>query len=133
VLSLCCGLLHALLLTGSPAGWLAAAHAAVLLACVPCAAHLWRRPGPRAWGAHLLVTTLMAVQHPLVTALAPGLGGHAHGHATAGWAVPLAPLTAVLAVGVAGLAAVHRWLLAGDGQISETAASDDSARRVPHA
>jgi hypothetical protein len=131
VLSVCCGLLHARLLTGAPVGWPGAVHAAVLLACVPCAVHLWRRPGRRAWGAHVLVTALMVGQHPLSVALAPGTGGHLH--APAGWAVALAPLTAVLALGAAGLAGLHRWMLAGDGQISGTAASEDSARRVPHA
>ena len=102
-----CGLLHGVLLAGSPAGWLSALHLALVLACLPCAVHLWRRPGPLAWCAHGALAVLMAVAHPLAMAIGPA-GPHAHMVMPATGPSSLAgsgaPLLALLSLGIAVVA-----------------------------
>ncbi|MGY1682370.1 hypothetical protein [Geodermatophilus sp. SYSU D01176] len=71
----------------------------LVLACLACAAHLWRRPGRAAWALHVVLTTTMLAAHPPVTA--------AH-HATTGlssWVGPVAGLLAVVALLLAAVRA----------------------------
>jgi hypothetical protein len=106
--SVSCGLLHGLQLTGSPAGWWSAGvHLGLVLACLPCAVHLWRRPGPLAWGVHGVLAVLMAVAHPLAMAVGAA-GPHAHMvmpvtglPAAAGEG---APVLALISLGIAAVA-----------------------------
>jgi hypothetical protein len=83
-------------------------HLALVLGCLPCAVHLWRRPGPLAWCAHGGLAALMAVAHPLARAIGPAGGPHAHmvmpatgSSAVAGTG---APLLALLSLGIAVVA-----------------------------
>ncbi len=121
-----CGLAHVLLLAGGAVGWTAAAHFAMTVACLPCAVHLWRRPGAGAWAAHAAVSVLMLVAHPVATAL----GGHVHhagpepaAVAWAGTAVPVLAGAALL------LGAFRFWL----GYDVPAQAGAFSGRRVPQA
>jgi len=99
-----CGLLHGVLLAGSPVGPLAAVHLVLVLGCLPCAVHLWRRPGPLAWCAHGALAVLMAVAHPLAVLSGP------HAHMVMPMTGPAAvagtgaPLLAVLSLGIAAVA-----------------------------
>ncbi len=108
------------------------------LACLVCAVHLWRRPGPAAWTGHVAVAALMAV-HGL-------LGGPSHDHtATTGPATTdpgtwvSSALLLLAGLGVA-LGAV-RWALGADVPLRAgpgpaqmpAAAGGSSGRRVPQA
>ncbi len=46
---------------------------AIALACLPCAVHLWLRPGRGAWVMHVTLCLVMAV-HPVVAAVLPAAG-----------------------------------------------------------
>ena len=62
------------------------------VACLACAVHLWRRPGPVAWALHVVLTTAMLAAHPpLAVAHHPAAG-------LAAWAGPVAGLLAVVAL-----------------------------------
>jgi hypothetical protein len=66
--------------------------AVLAVACLLCAAHLWRRAGRAAWGLHVVLTTAMVVTHPPAAA-------HAHaGTGLAAWAGPVAGLLAAVAL-----------------------------------
>jgi hypothetical protein len=82
--------------------------AAVAVACLPCALHLWRRPGRVAWGMHVTLCLVMAA-HPVVAAALPAAGHlHAHGPATGG------TTASSLLAGLGLLLAAWRWWLGGD-------------------
>jgi hypothetical protein len=82
--------------------------AAVALACLPCAVHLWLRPGRGAWGMHVALCLAMAL-HPVLAAAIPAAGHlHAHGPATGGTAA------AALLAGLGLLLAAWRWWLGRD-------------------
>jgi hypothetical protein len=129
-----CALLHGLLLTGSPAGWLTGLHAAVVLGCLPCAVHLWRSPGLPAWLPHGGLALAMALVLPLAMAVAPASGPHGHmtmpvtGLTAA--AEVAAPLLALLSLAIAAVAIAGGWLRR---QISGASAADGAVRRVPQA
>jgi hypothetical protein len=114
------------LLAGGSAGWTAVAQVAMTLACLPCAVHLWRRPGPVAWAMHTALALAMLVAHPLAVVL----GGHVHQHvaAAAEWAGTAVPLLGGLAL----FLAVYRWWLGYD-VAAPGSSGIGSARRVPHA
>src|SRR3954467_5181 len=97
-----CAVLH--LLNAAPeVPWTALA-----VACLPCAVHLWFRPGRMAWGMHIVLGLAMAA-HPVVAAALPAAGhGHAHGRAAAGTTAPS------LLAGLGLFLAVWRWWLARD-------------------
>ena len=81
---------------------------AVSLACLPCAVHLWLRPGRVAWGVHVALCLAMTA-HPVVAAALPAAGHlHAHGLA-AGWGGEPS-----LLAGLALLLAAWRWWLGRD-------------------
>ncbi len=109
------------------------------LACLVCAVHLWRRPGPAAWTGHVTVAALVPV-HGL-------LGGPSHDHAgtmttdPAAWA----PSALLLLAGLGVALGAVRWALGADvplrpgpgpgrrpGQMP-AAAGGSSGRRVPQA
>ncbi len=98
------------------------------VACLPCAVHLWRRPGVAAWAAHAVLSVTMLLAHPLATLL----GGHAH-HAgpepaAVAWAGTAVP---ILAGGALLLGAFRFWL--GYDVPVQTAVASASGRRVPQA
>ncbi|MGK5173536.1 hypothetical protein [Geodermatophilus sp. CPCC 205761] len=99
VVAVACAVLHA----GTAGG---AAALAVGLACLTCAVHLWRRPGPVAWGTHVVLAVGMAA-HPFVAAALPATG-HVHGGGTS-WAT-----AASLLAGAGLLLAAWRWWLRRD-------------------
>jgi hypothetical protein len=99
VVAVTCAVLHA----GTAGG---AASLAIGLACLTCAVHLWRRPGPGAWGTHVVLAAGMAA-HPLVSAAFPS-PGHVHGGASA------EATAASLLAGVGLLLAAWRWWLGRD-------------------
>ena len=79
---------------------------AIALACLPCAVHLWLRPGRGAWVMHVTLCLVMAV-HPVVAAVLPAAGHlHAHGPATAWTTAP--SLLAGLGLFPCGVALVAR-------------------------
>jgi hypothetical protein len=79
---------------------------AIALACLPCAVHLWLRPGRGAWVMHVSLCLVMAV-HPVVAAVLPAAGHlHAHGPATAWTTAP--SLLAGLGLFPCGVALVAR-------------------------
>ena len=118
-----CAAVHALLLGDAPAGWPAVALVAMTVFCLPCAVHLWRRPGAAAWGLHAALALAMLGAHPLAAAVGP------HVHAPAGsWAATAVPVLAGLAL----FLAVFRWWLGYDVAASVPSAPG-SGRRVPHA
>jgi hypothetical protein len=122
-----CGLAHGLLLAAAPAGWTAVGQAALTAACLPCALHLWWRPGAAAWAMHVALAVAMLLAHPLVQAF----GAHVHGSAaSAGWAGTAMPLLAGLGL----FLAVWRWWLGCDvaGQTSASPTAGPG-RRVPQA
>ena len=81
---------------------------AIALACLPCAVHLWHRPGRGAWGLHVALCLVMAF-HPVVAAVLPAAGDpHAHGPAT-GWTTAPA-----LLAGLGLFLAAWRWWLGRD-------------------
>jgi hypothetical protein len=85
-----CAVVHGLALAAAPHPGMAL----LSVACLLCAAHLWRRPGRAAWTAHVVLTTAMLAAHP------PVLGAHVHSALTgpAAWAGPIAGLLAVVAL-----------------------------------
>jgi hypothetical protein len=88
-----CAAVHGLALAAAPHPG-AVATALLVVACLLCAVHLYRRPGRAAWAGHAVLTTAMLAAHP------PVLSGHA-GHAGTGlvaWAAPVAGLLAVAAL-----------------------------------
>jgi hypothetical protein len=81
---------------------------AIALACLPCAVHLWHRPGRGTWGLHVALCLVMAF-HPVVAAVLPAAGDpHAHGPAT-GWTTAPA-----LLAGLGLFLAAWRWWLGRD-------------------
>ncbi len=123
-------LLHLPLLGAGPAAGLPVAAG---LACLGCAAHLWRRPGPAAWAGHAAVAALMPLH-----ALAGGPAHHSAGAAAtdpAAWA----PSALLLLAGLGVLLAAVRWALGADvplrGRPAQmpAAAGGSSGRRVPQA
>ncbi|MGR6963280.1 hypothetical protein ACU610_02315 [Geodermatophilus sp. URMC 61] len=98
-----CASVHVLVQVAAPHPG-AVGTAALAVACLLCAVHLWRRPGRAAWTAHAVLTTAMLVVHP------PALHHHA-ATSLAAWAGPVAGLLAVVALLLAvvrGIGAVHR-------------------------
>ena len=92
---------------GHVLGLVAAPHlgtALLSVACLACAAHLWRRPGRAAWALHAGLTTAMLAAHP------PVVVTHHAATGAAAWAGPVAGLLAVVALllaAVRGEAAVR--------------------------
>ncbi|WP_141233822.1 hypothetical protein [Geodermatophilus saharensis] len=112
---------------------------AVGLACVACAVHLWRRPGPAAWSGHVAAAALMPA-HLLLTPAGPG--HHAGPAAVAGSAADAAawaPYALLLLAGLGVALGLVRWavgadvpLRAGSAQMP-AAVGGRSGRRVPQA
>ncbi len=107
------------------------------LACLLCAVHLWRRPGPTAWAGHVAVAALMPV-HGL-------LGGPSHEHAGTSSPDPAAwvPPALLLLAGLGVLLGLVRWAVGADVPLRPgpgreraqmpAAAGGSSGRRVPQA
>jgi hypothetical protein len=110
------------------------------LACLVCAVHLWRRPGPAAWTGHVAVAALMPV-HGL-------LGGPWHDHAGTAATTPAAtdpatwvPSALLLLAGLGVALGAVRWALGADVPLRAgpgpaqmpAAAGGSSGRRVPQA
>ncbi|RZU32113.1 hypothetical protein [Blastococcus saxobsidens] len=112
-----CAAVHGLALAAAPHPGTTAT-AALVLACLLCAVHLFRRPGPVAWAAHVVLTTAMLVAHP------PVLTGHA-AHAAPELAAWAGPVAGGLAVAALVLAAVR----AGSAVLTLASARTGSAVR----
>lgn len=93
VLALVSAGLHLTLLDTSSLGSLVMA--AMALACLPCAWHLWRQATPRVWRLVLLADVTMLLVHVQLSAGE----GHAMHHAGAPMWLPLAVVGAQLALG----------------------------------
>jgi hypothetical protein len=126
-----CGVAHLPLLVGGPSGWAGAWHAGLTLVCAPCAVHLWRRPGPAAWGLHVALGVLM-LAHPAAMALAPPVAHHAHLAATgaAAWAGVLVPVLAAAGLVLAALRWWPRYARQASGALPPPVSGSD---RVPQA
>lgn len=122
-----CAAMHGAALVAAPHP--ARTGTAVLAAvCLLCAAHLWRRGGPVAWGLHVVLTATMLLTHLPST-------GHGHAVAVAGlaaWAGPVAGLLATVALLLAAVRGCDalRPTLASLGQAIRRSRSTAGARRV---
>lgn len=90
-------------------GWMAALGAAMALACLPCAWHLWRRPSLRAARTVIGMSLAMVLVHGALVLSGGHGGGHAHAHQPSSGAADghAATMLAIIAVelGTALLAA----------------------------
>ncbi len=97
----------------------------VAVACLPCAVHLWRRPGRMAWSGHVALGLAMAA-HPVVAAALPA-AGHLHGGGPVAGSTAAPSMLAVLSL----LLAAWRWWLGRDLPLPHRTARHQRGRH-PH-
>jgi hypothetical protein len=93
---------HLLQVDGAPLGSLVTA--AMALACLPCAWHLWRAPTPAVWGLTAAADAGMLLLHATLAA-----GGGLHGmHGRGGPLMWLGTALVAVQLALAGVAALRR-------------------------